>query len=627
MKPTTMTTVAEALCGALEREGVEVLFGHPGGAILPFYDALYRAGRPRHVLVRHEQAAAHAADGYARVTGRVGVCVATSGPGATNLVTGLATALMDSVPLVAITGQVPTAVAGTEAFQETDVLGVTMSVTKHGFLLDDPATLAATIEQAFRIARSGRPGPVVVDIPKDVLASLCPPEGLPDPRRTRRRPTAVSDTRYRVPVRPGASRRPRTGRPDWPSPDRNGNGRSSSDGRRGPADAADRGVARYPGPAPTTPMERAARLLADARRPVVVAGRGVVLSETHEVLAELVRAADLPVATTLLGLDAFAATDPRCLGMPGMHGSERANRAIQAADVVLGLGLRFDDRVTGTTATFAPRAAIIHMDIDPVSVGRTVRPAVSILGDLRATLRELAARIPPARRPDWWAELRGWHRESDPNPGAVPVRGPLQARGAIRALARRIREDGAAVVTDVGQHQMWLAQELLDAPPGTHLTSGGLGTMGYALPAALGAAVSRGPGEPVWVVAGDGGFQMTLQELATVVQERLPLRIAVVNNGYLGMVRQWQELFYGRRYAATELTGPDLVRLAAAYGVAGRAVERAEDMDGALAWAAATDGPALLDLRVVREENVYPMVPAGASLDQLVPAPVPVRPS
>jgi acetolactate synthase-1/2/3 large subunit len=503
------------------------------------------------------------------VTGRVGVCVATSGPGATNLVTGLATAFMDSVPVVAITGQVPTAVLGTEAFQETDILGVTMAVTKHGFLLDDPAALADVVTQAFRIARSGRPGPVLIDVPKDVLATACPPFG----------------TTVHPQARNGRAHRPHA------------------------AHAAEA-------------LDRAAQLLAEAERPVVLAGRGVVLSGTNAVLAELARRADLPVSTTLLGLDAFPATDPRCVGMPGMHGSERANRAIQAADVILGLGLRFDDRVTGTTARFAPRASIIHMDIDPISVGRTIRPAVAVVGDLRTTLRGLLDRTPPDRRPEWWQTLRSWDREAEP-PRDPPssAAGPLSARGAIRALARRIRSDDAAVVTDVGQHQMWLAQELLDAAPGSHLTSGGLGAMGYALPAGIGAAVGRGAGRPVWVVAGDGGFQMTLQELATVVQERIPLRIAVVNNGFLGMVRQWQELFYGRRYASSDISGPDLVALAGAYGIAGRRVDRAEAMEDALAWAASVDGPTLLDLRVVREENVYPMVPAGAALDELVSAP------
>jgi acetolactate synthase-1/2/3 large subunit len=353
----------------------------------------------------------------------------------------------------------------------------------------------------------------------------------------------------------------------------------------------------------------------------VLAGRGVVLSGTGADLAELVRRADAPVSTTLLGLDAFPAGDARCIGMPGMHGSERANRAIQAADVIVGLGLRFDDRVTGVVERFAPAAAIVHLDIDPVSVGRTVRPAVSVMGDLRSTLPALVARVRPTRRPAWWRTLRSWAREADPGHDP-PAMGPLGGRSAIRGLARQIGRDGAAVVTDVGQHQMWLAQELEDAAPGTHLTSGGLGTMGYALPAAIGAAVG-GTGRPVWVVAGDGGFQMTLQELATVVQERIPLRIAVVNNGFLGMVRQWQELFYERRYAASALSGPDLVALAAAYGIAGRSVGRSEELDDALDWAGASDGPILLDLRVAREDNVYPMVPAGAALDELVPAPAP----
>lgn len=598
-KATTMT-VAEALCAALTRERVEVVFGHPGGAILPFYDALHRAGRPRHVLVRHEQAAAHAADGYARTTGRVGVCIATSGPGATNLVTGLATAMMDSVPVVAITGQVGRGVMGTEAFQETDILGVTMPVTKHGFLLDDPEALPEVIDQAFRLAASGRPGPVLIDVPKDVqIAEISGP--WPE-RPPRGRP--AENGRLAIPAGRNG-REPDLRAAAWPGR-RAGRSRSESDGP----------------PSMKSQLDRAARLVAESERPVVLAGRGVVLSGTGAVLADLVSRADLPVSTTLLGLDAFPATDPRCLGMPGMHGSERANRAIQAADVVLGLGLRFDDRVTGVVTRFAPRASIVHLDIDPVSVGRTVRPAVAVVGDLRTTLPALAARVRSVRRPGWWTTLESWPREADPgNTETSATAGPISGRAAIRGLARQIGRDAAAVVTDVGQHQMWLAQELEDAPPRTHLTSGGLGTMGYALPAAIGAAVGAAGRRPTWVVAGDGGFQMTLQELATVVQERLPVRIAVINNGFLGMVRQWQELFYDRRYASTDLSGPDLVKLAAAYGIAGRAVERVEDLDEALGWASECDGPALLDLRVAREDNVYPMVPSGAALDELVYAP------
>ncbi|MBI4538890.1 MAG: biosynthetic-type acetolactate synthase large subunit [Gemmatimonadetes bacterium] len=557
-------SASEALCYALLEQGVEIMFGHPGGAILPFYDALYRIGAPRHVLMRHEQAAAHAADGYARATGRVGVCVATSGPGATNLVTGLATAIMDSVPMVAITGQVPTALLGKDAFQETDIVGLTMPVTKYGFLVQRPQDIPQVVREAFHIAVTGRPGPVVIDVPKDVQNQPCPyaPAG---PVLNGRRPHA-------------------------------------------------------PAAADASTLDRAARMIDAAERPLIMAGRGVVLSGTARALRTLAERLDAPVITTLLGLDAFPTTHPLALGMPGMHGAERANRAIQEADVIIGLGLRFDDRVTGVVARFAPRAKIIHVDIDPVQVGRTVVPTLSVVADLAHVLPALTSRVTPAKQPQWWATLEQWSREACPEEPWEEPKGPLTQRFASRTLARHIGRLGAIVATDVGQHQMLIAQELRDAAPGTHLTSGGLGTMGYALPAAIGAALAW-PRQRVWAVAGDGGFQMTMQELATVVHERIPLRVAVLNNGFLGMVRQWQDLFYGRRYSAVEIPGPDFVTIARAYGIPARTVSSAQAMEPALAWAEQTDGPVLLDLQVVREENVYPMVPAGASLDEMVLAP------
>jgi acetolactate synthase-1/2/3 large subunit len=567
----TFRTGADRLVHALERQNVHVVFGHPGGAVLPLYDALHRAGRPRHVLVRHEQGAGHAADGYARATGRTGVCIATSGPGATNLVTSLATALMDSVPMVAITGQVPTSVQGSDAFQETDVLGVTMPVTKHGFLVDRLEDIEAVVLDAFRIAASGRPGPVVIDVPKDVLAGCQQPALLPD--RLAAEPTTV---------------------PQLAST------------------------------AHASAIAEAARWIGEAERPLIMAGRGVLLSRTRDALRRLAETADVPVVTTLLGLDAFPATHPLALGMPGMHGTVRACHAIQRADVILGLGLRFDDRVTGPPATFAAQARIIHADIDPTVIGRTVRPALSLIGDLRATLQGLLAKVHPATHHEWTAERAAWPRWPDDAATDPLLPAPLTGRAVTRAIAARIAEDGAIVVTDVGQHQMWLAQELRDADAGTHLTSGGLGTMGYALPAAIGAAIGE-PGRPVWVIAGDGGFQMTLQELATVVQERLPLRIAVLNNGFLGMVRQWQELFYEGRYAASELTGPDFVMLARAFGIPGMAVTDRASLDAAVSCAANMAGPVLLDLRVLREDHVYPMVPPGQPLDSVIamaPAPV-----
>jgi len=585
-------TAAEALCHALVAEGVDVVFGHPGGAILPFYDALYRVGAPRHVLMRHEQAAAHAADGYARATSRVGVCIATSGPGATNLVTGLATAHMDSVPIVAITGQVPSALRGQDAFQETDILGITIPVTKHGFVVERPEDLPAIVCEAFRIARSGRPGPVLIDIPKDVQNGPCvfAPAGAAGNGAV----TAMAPWR--------------------PAHHTNGAAPQTNGKRPGPSHALRDAAA----------LDAAAKLLNEARRPVIMAGRGVVVAGMADALRALAERADLPVVTTLLGLDAFPSTHPLALGMPGMHGTVRACRAIQRADVVLGLGLRFDDRVTGPTARFAPGAKIIHVDIDAAAIGRTVTPALRLVGDLRETLPALLERIAPADHADWWAELREWPRDAAPaaSPGSAgaAAAGPLTARDAARALAARIAASGGIVATDVGQHQMLIAQELRDAAPGSHLTSGGLGTMGYALPAALGAALGR-PDRPVWAVAGDGGFQMTLQELATVVQERIPVRIAVLNNGYLGMVRQWQELFYERRYSASQIAGPDFTMLARAYGIPARRVCHLAELADALEWAERAAGPALLDLRLPAEENVFPMVPPGAALDEIITAP------
>jgi acetolactate synthase-1/2/3 large subunit len=559
----TRSTVADEFCRLLIGEGVAVVFGHPGGAILPFYDSLQRVGAPRHILMRHEQAAAHAADGYARATGRTGVCIATSGPGATNLVTGLATAMMDSVPMVAITGQVPTSVRGTDAFQETDVLGVTMPVTKHGFSLERAADLTRVVQEAFRIARSGRPGPVLIDIPKDVQnAALVHAEPATTPLR--RMPAAAFDN---------------------------------------------------------TLFTRILELLGQAERPLIMAGRGVIISDTAPALRRLAERADLPVVTTLLGLDAFPATHPQALGMPGMHGTVRACHAIQRADLILGLGLRFDDRVTGPVRSFAPNACIVHIDIDTPAAGRTVRAALRMNADLRAVLPAFADAVTPRRCAEWWSELQAWPRAAAPAAEWTAPDHALTARLTTRSLAARIAAARSIVVTDVGQHQMWIAQELRDAEPRTHLTSGGLGAMGYALPAAIGAAIAC-PRRSVWVVAGDGGFQMTLQELATVAQERIPLRIAVFNNGYLGMVRQWQELFYDRRYSAVELSSPDFPCLARAFGIPGRAVECAGQLADALDWAEQSPGPVLLDLRVAREENVFPMVPPGAALHEVVAAPV-----
>lgn len=557
---------AEITCHALMEEGVEILFGYPGGAILPFYDALHRTPSIRHVLMRHEQAAAHAADGFARATGGVGVVVATSGPGAANLVTGLATAMADSVPVVAITGQVPMPAMGSEAFQEADILGLTMGVTKHGWLVTDPDEIPATIAKAFRVAAEGRPGPVVVDIPKDVQSKES--RMFPMGRKRRRRNQASS------------------GESGW---------------------TEDR-------------LEQAATLLNHAERPLIMVGRGVVISKTGHAVQAMAERGNLPISTTLLGLDAIPPTHPNNVGMPGMHGTQRANQAIQSADVILGLGLRFDDRVTGPPASFAPNAEIIHLDIDPVTLGRTVSPVHAIAGDLSSTLPPLAEKVEALQRGDWWKTLGGWAREADPRSGMVEGFGPLTARQATKALAGRIRDSKAMVATDVGQHQMWFAQEFLSPDPSTHFTSGGLGTMGYALPAAIGAALGR-PGVPVWSVSGDGGFQMNLQELATVVQEGLPLKMAVVNNGYLGMVRQWQDLFYEGRLSESQILGPDLVSLGEAYGIPSFRVTKSDELDGILDEMEQSGGPCLVDLRVAEEEMVFPMVPPGESIGEAVTEP------
>jgi acetolactate synthase-1/2/3 large subunit len=571
---------AELLRRALLDAGTRVMFGHPGGAILPFYDVLHGAPGPRHVLMRHEQGAAHAADGYARASGEVGVCVATSGPGATNLVTGLATALTDGVPMVAITGQVPSALIGTDAFQECDTLGITMPVTKHGFLVHRAEDIPGVVAEAFKIARSGRAGPVLIDVPKDVQF-------------------AEAD----IPDEFGSQSRAHTAEPIGET------GRFASsfvDGK------------------PTTTGAAVAAALARLRaaeRPVLIVGRGVITSETAEDVHTLVEAAKLPVVTTLLGLDAFPTMHPQCVGMPGMHGTERANQAISESDLIIGLGTRFDDRVTCNVSKFAPGAGIIHFDVDPRAHGRTIRTDVAVLGDLRQTLPPFVRgasegyEVPAS----WWQRIHGWRREAGelatPMDGTTAA-GPLSGRQVSRAIAGVVRRDRAVLVTDVGQHQMWLAQEVADADPCTHLTSGGLGAMGYALPAAIGAAIGA-PDRPVWAVIGDGGFQMTLQELATVVQEGVHLRVAIMNNGALGMVRQWQMRIHGGRRVESDLGAPDFSALATAYRIQSEMVDQAGQLDMALDRAANWPGPVVLDLRIPAVDEVYPMVPAGAGLSEM----------
>ena len=571
---------AELLRRALLNEGTRVMFGVPGGAILPFYDVLHGASGPRHVLMRHEQGAVHAADGYARASGEVGVCVATSGPGAANLVTGLATALNDGVPIVAVTGQVPSNLMGTDAFQECDTLGMTMPVTKHGFLVRRPEDIPRVVAEAFEIARSGRPGPVLVDVPKDVQFAEAE---VPDP--------LASES---------------TARSQDPAPEKGRFANSFVDGKQTTTEEA---------------ISAALARLQSAERPVLMVGRGVITSETAGEVRAIADATKLPVVTSLLGLDAFPTTHPQCVGMPGMHGTERANQAISESDLIIGLGVRFDDRVTGKVSKFAPDAGIIHFDIDPRAHGRTIRTDVAVLGDLRETLPQFVRgacdgyEVPAP----WWERIQAWRREA--GEPAAPIdgeaaTGPLSGRQVSRAIAEVVRRDRAIVVTDVGQHQMWLAQEVADADPCTHLTSGGLGTMGYALPAALGAAIAV-PERAVWAVIGDGGFQMTLNELATVVQEGVQLRIAVVNNGALGMVRQWQMRIHGGRRVASDLGAPDFTALATAYRIQAEMVDQAGQLDMALDRAATWPGPVVLDLRIPAADEVYPMVPAGAGLSEM----------
>ena len=549
---------ADLVWRALEHAGADVAFGYPGGACLPLYDALPDHPRVHHVLVRHEQGAAHMADGYARATGRVGVCIATSGPGATNLVTGLACAYMDSVAMVAITGQVSTAIMGRDAFQETDVLGMVGSVTKHSYLVERVEDIEPTIHRAFDVARAGRPGPVLVDIPKDIQLGTT---------AARSRPTA-----------PAAS----------------------------------------PAGADPSELDRAAALLASAQRPLIIAGHGVRLARAHGELLALAERLDIPVVTTLLGIGALPEDHRLAGGMLGMHGSANANRMVNEADVILGVGLRFDDRVTGKISAFAPKAKIIHADLDETQIGKNVPTAVGIVADAGAVLFALAARLDRMSRPEWSGRLAA--ARARPRLAAYEDRVELPPRLVVRAI-RETANDDAYFVADVGQHQMWAAQHLRLTYPDRFLTSGGLGAMGYALPAAIGAQMGR-PVSEVWAIAGDGGAQMTIQELGTAVQEQTPVKLAILNNGYLGMVRQWQQLFHDGRISQTPISSPDYVKLADAYGVLGLCVERRADLGPSLARAKAHRGPVVLDIRIEREANVWPIVPPGGANADLIEEPL-----
>jgi acetolactate synthase-1/2/3 large subunit len=555
-------TGAQIVWECLVREGVDLVFGYPGGANLPIYDAMLEYP-VRHVLVRHEQGAAHMADGYARASSRVGVAMATSGPGATNLTTGIATAMLDSSPTVFITGQVSSKVLGTDAFQETDVTGITLPITKHNSLVTDVNDLACTLREAFVIARSGRPGPVLVDVCKDAQQASTDFEW----------PETVS--------LPGLVK---------------------------------------PAPPDKEALACAAELIEKAQRPLILAGAGVVKSGSSQALQDFVERTGIPVALTLLGIGGFPQSHPLCLGMMGMHGEASVNHAIQEADLLLAFGMRFDDRVTGNLKTYAAQAKKIHVEVDASEIHKNVKVDVPIIADLLATLKELAPMVPAQHRDDWMARIDGWRQETRSRDILhQDDGGRLYAAHVINDLWKTTGGD-AIVVTDVGQHQMWEAQYYKHDRPRTLITSGGLGTMGFALPAAIGAKMAR-PEAEVWVVAGDGGFQMTACELSTMVQEKLDIKIAVINNGYLGMVRQWQEFFFDKRYAATPMLSPDFVALAAAHRVPGHRITERAEVAKRVQEARDTEGPVLLEFKVQKEEAVYPMVPAGGDLHVMIRRP------
>jgi acetolactate synthase I/II/III large subunit len=559
----TRLTGSEIVWATLVGEGVTDVFGYPGGAILPVYDAL-RKFPIHHVLVRHEQGAAHMADGYARASGRVGVAIATSGPGATNLVTGIATAMLDSIPLVCITGNVSSKVLGTDAFQEVDITGITLPVTKHNFLINRTEDIAPALRYAFQIARSGRPGPVLVDITKDAQQA-----------------TAVFDFDAAKP------------RPYRPHP-----------------------MLRVE----ESNLDQAAELIRNAKRPIIFAGHGVTESGAMEQVRALAERTQIPVALTLLGLGCFPASHPLNMGMMGMHGEAWVNHAIQESDLLIACGMRFDDRVTGTLASYAIKAKKIHIEVDPAEINKNVKVDVALVGDLRAVLEKLLPRI--AGR-----DGSAWLKTIEASKGSCAVRdiknlpdsGHLYAAHVVHDLWR-ITAGEAIVVTDVGQHQMWEAQYFHHEKPRTLITSGGLGTMGFALPAAIGAKFAC-PEKEVWVIAGDGGFQMTAAELSTIVQENIKINIAIINNGYLGMVRQWQEFFYDRNYEATPLVSPDFVKLADAHGIAGLAVNTRAEVEPAVKQARSASGAFLLNFLVEKEDSVYPMIPVGSGLHEMIRRP------
>ncbi len=553
-------TGAQILCESLVKEGVEVIFGILGGSVLPLYDTLPQYPQLRHILVRHEQGAAHAADGYARATGKVGVCFATSGPGATNLVTGIANAYMDSVPVVAITGQVARPFIGKDAFQEIDITGITLPITKHNYLALDVGSLAKVVKEAFYLARTGRPGPVLIDLPRDVQIDQV----------EFHYPNKVDLPGYKITLK---------GHP--------------------------------------TQIKKAAKLIGEAQRPLIIAGRGIIISGAYAELKQLAEAVQIPVITTLLGIGCFPESHVLSFGMLGMHGMAYANMAVNAADLIVAIGMRFDDRATAKVSGFAPHAKVIHIDIDPAEIGKNVRVDVPIVGDIKTVLQELNKFIASTEHVDWVHQLDDWRKEHPST--AIRDGEELLPQYVIHKLYE-VTNGEAIIVTGVGQHQMWAAQHYLYDKPNSFISSGGLGTMGFGLPAAIGAKVGC-PDSTVWCIDGDGSLQMTIQELATIVQEKLAVKVAIMHNGYLGMVRQWQELFYRKRYVATPLSGPDFVKVAEAYGIPGLRVTRREEVVPAIEKAMEYQGPFIIDFMIEPEENVYPMVPPGASIAEVLEAP------
>lgn len=558
-------TGARILLECLKREGVDLFFGYPGGQVIDIYHELSSHPELRHVLVRHEQGSVHAADGYARASGKVGVCLATSGPGATNTVTGIATAYSDSIPMVILTGQVHTALIGNDAFQEVDTIGITRPCTKHSFLVKDVRSLALIIRQAFYLARSGRPGPVLVDIPKDVQQLSCEFVW----------PESVSMNNYCPTFKANLNQ-----------------------------------------------LRRAMDVLVTSRRPLLLAGGGVIMANAADELYKLAHIMNAPVTSTLMGLGAFPGTDPLWIGMLGMHGSYAANNAVSQADVILAVGVRFDDRVTGKLSTFAPHARIVHIDIDPTTLRKNVRVEVPVVSDCLSALQGLCAIAESGHaQKDWEGDHADWLQQVNKWQTQQPfawTRGEhLKPQQVVEALYRMTGGD-AIICTEVGQHQMWVAQFYTFLKPRTFLTSGGLGTMGYGLPAAIGAQMAF-PDKLVIDVAGDGSIQMNSQEFMTAVENKLPVKVLILNNQYLGMVRQWQELFYNTNYSETNMTGqPDFVKLADAYGAEGYRITTEAELEAILPKALASPRTAIIDIRVEREENVYPMVPAGAALDEMV---------